>query len=160
MDGWQTVKELPRSACFNFKVVMQYVTTCSLVASAFVAFYSIGHHGHNDCSAAKRVSKQSVLASCFDDSIGNTDNDLYIGYFYAELSKNPAARDFSALNRLNNGHKLKISYGGKSVVARKGDVGAGGPRKPKIDIHLQVAKALGFTSCYSFGIRSVIIESV
>ena len=80
-----------------------------------------------------------VLASVFDDSTGCRDNNLYDGgYYYAELS-----------NRLGNlpfGHSLRISYNGRSVTATKGDVGRGGPNNPAIDLHINLARALGFPS--------------
>ena len=53
-------------------------------------------------------------------------------------------KDFKALGGLPNDHKLKITYKGKSLYATKGDVGAGGPNHPKIDLHITLAKALGF----------------
>jgi len=107
------------------------------------------------------VSAANVVASCFTDRIGNRDNNLYDGgLYYAELSRNYRARrlDFSALGGLPNGHRLRISYGGRSIYATKGDVGAGGPNNPKIDLHINAAKALGFNDCRSFGIRTVTID--
>ena len=96
-----------------------------------------------------------VLATVFSSKIGNTDNDLYDGgYYYAELSKDPKKKDYKALGGLKNGHKLKITYNGISVIASKGDVGAGGPNHPKIDLHINLAKALGFNN----GLDYVTIE--
>ena len=90
-------------------------------------------------------NSQTVLASYFDDKIGCRDNDLYDGgYYYAELSINPAQKDFRALGGLPFGQKLKITYNGKSTIATKSDVGVGGPNHPKIDIHANLAKELGF----------------
>ncbi len=81
----------------------------------------------------------TVLASVFNDSIGNHDNNLYDGnYYYAELS--------GRLGNLPNGHPLRITYNGRTVTAYKGDVGRGGPRNPSIDLHINLAKALGFPS--------------
>ena len=78
-----------------------------------------------------------VLASVFKDKTGNNDNDLYDGgYYYAELS--------GRLGNLKNGYPLRISYGGRTVTAYKGDVGRGGPRNPSIDLHINLARALGF----------------
>jgi hypothetical protein len=111
---------------------------------------------------AKTVPRQNVVASCFDDATGNHDNNLYDGgYYYAELSTNYKARplDYCALGCLPNDYRLRITYRGKSIFATKGDVGAGGPSHPKIDIHLTAAKALGFRNCDDFGIRTVTIES-
>jgi len=109
---------------------------------------------------ASAVWRQSVVASCFDDRRGNRDNDLYDGgYYYAELSVNYRNRDFRALGGLPNGYRLMISYGGRSIIATKGDVGAGGRHRPKIDLHINAVTQFGFTSCASFGIRNVIIES-
>ena len=86
-----------------------------------------------------------VLASYFTDKIGMRDNDLYDGgYYYAELSKDYQKKDFKALGGLKFGHKLKITYKGKSIIASKADVGAGGRNNPKIDLHINLAKALGF----------------
>jgi len=78
------------------------------------------------------------------------DNNLYDGYYYAELSNNYKNKDFSALGNLSYGYKLRITYNGKSVVAAKGDVGAGGPSNPKIDIHIHTLQALGNYNCDSF----------
>jgi hypothetical protein len=94
---------------------------------------------------------QRVLASCFTDRIGNRDNNLYDGgSYYAELSRNPRRRDYSALGKLPNGHRLRITYKGRSIIASKGDVGAGGPRLPKIDLHVEAAKRLGIARCSNF----------
>jgi hypothetical protein len=88
---------------------------------------------------------QKVLASWFDDKIGYRDNNLYDGgYYYAELSKDYKKKDFSALGNLPYRQKLKITYKGKSVIAYKADVGSGGPSHPKIDLHINLAKALNF----------------
>ena len=96
-----------------------------------------------------------VLASKFSDSVGSYDNNLNDGgYYYAELSNDPNKKDFKALGGLKNGHKLKITYNGVSVIASKGDVGAGGPNLPKIDLHINLAKALGFSN----GLDYVTIE--
>ena len=95
------------------------------------------------------MSRGLVLATYFKDRIGCQDNDLYDGgYYYAELSNDPYSKplDFSALGHLRFGHKLKITYKGKTLTASKGDVGAGGPSHPKIDLHYTLAKALNFIS--------------
>jgi len=108
------------------------------------------------------LSRRNVVASCFDDAIGNRDNNLNDGgHYYAELSTNYQASrpDFRALGGLPNGYRLRITYNGRSIVASKGDVGRGGPSHPKIDIHITAARALGFSSCSSFGIRTVTIQS-
>ena len=52
-------------------------------------------------------------------------------------------------------YRLNISYNGRSGLARKGDVGAGGPNHPKIDLHVTLANHLGFTSV---GLDYVTIE--
>ena len=88
-----------------------------------------------------------VLASVFNDSIGCRDNNLNDGgYYYAELS-----------NRLGNlpfGHQLKITYNGRSVTASKGDVGKGGKNNLSIELHINLARALGFPN----GLDYVTIE--
>ncbi|EAR98779.1 hypothetical protein TTHERM_00249740 (macronuclear) [Tetrahymena thermophila SB210] len=93
---------------------------------------------------------QTVLASCFTDQIGMRDNNLYAGNNYAELSINYLNKDFKALGGLPFGYKLQITYKGRSIIATKGDVGAGGPSHPKIDIHKKAAQALGINNCDNF----------
>ena len=88
---------------------------------------------------------KTVVTECFDAKIGYRNNDLYDGQnWYAECSKDYKKKDFSALGNLPYKHKLKITYKGKSVVAIKGDVLAGGPKHPKIAIHKNLAKNLNF----------------
>ena len=102
---------------------------------------------------------QTVKASYFDDKTGCYGNNLYDGgYYYAELSKDYTKKDFCALGCLKKYQKLKITYKGKSVIAKKGDVGAGGPNHPKIDLHIVLAKKLGFD--FNKGIDTVTIEKV
>ena len=104
------------------------------------------------------MTKRKVLATYFTGAKGYRGDNLNNGgYWYAELSKNPSARDFSALGGLAHLHKLRVTYKGKNAVARKGDVGAGGPNHPKIDLHITLAKYLGFTSA---GLDYVTIEDV
>ena len=64
--------------------------------------------------------------------------------YYAELSNDYTQRDYSALGHLPFGTLLRITYNGNSVIASKGDVGAGGPHHPKIDLHINLAKKLNF----------------
>ena len=86
-----------------------------------------------------------VKASFFSDKTGSRDNNLYDGkLYYAELSKDPKKRDFTALGNLKFGQALRVTYKGKSVIAYKGDVGSGGPQLPAIDLHINLAKALNF----------------
>lgn len=88
---------------------------------------------------------QRVLATTFDDSMGYKNIKLNDGgYYYSELSKDFKKKDYSALGGLSPGHKLKITYHGRSIIAKKGDVGAGGRRNPKIDLHTKLCKELGF----------------
>ena len=88
-----------------------------------------------------------ILASVFNDRTGCRSNNLYDGgMYYAELSNNPSQRDYKALGGLPFGHKLRITYNWKSVIASKGDVGAGGRNHPKIDLHINLARALGFNN--------------
>jgi len=114
------------------------------------------------CYVTADITRQDVVASCFEGAIGNRGNNLNDGgYYYAELSTNYQANppDYKALGGLPNGYSLRITYNGISIVATKGDVGGGGPSHPKIDIHITAAKALGFDNCLDFGIRTVTIES-
>ena len=103
------------------------------------------------------MPKQKVLASVFSDKKGCRDNNLFDGgMYYAELSINPAKKDFKALGNLPFGTKLRITYKGKTVIASKADVGAGGPHHPKIDLNINLAKRLGFKN----GLDHVYIERV
>ena len=80
---------------------------------------------------------RKVKASYFSDKIGAYDNNLFDGgLYYAELS--------GRLGNLPFGHPLRITYNGRTVTATKGDVGRGGPRNPAIDLHINLANALGF----------------
>ncbi len=54
-------------------------------------------------------------------------------------------------------YPLKITYNGKSAYAKKGNVGAGGPNHPKIDLHINLAKRIGFADV---GLDFVTIEDV
>jgi len=88
---------------------------------------------------------KEVLASYFSDKKGYKGDNLYDGHnWYAELSIDYKKKDFRALGGLPYKHKLKVTYKGKSEVGMKGDVGAGGPNNPKIDIHAGFAKKLKF----------------
>ena len=90
-------------------------------------------------------NSHKVLTSYFDDKEGYKNNNLYDGgLYYAELSKDPAKKDYSALGGLPYGQKLRITYNGKSAIASKGDIGAGGRYHPKINIHKKLAEELGF----------------
>ena len=121
---------------------------CCAIDANGEKYIDLGNNGGN---------AQTVLASYFSDKTGCKDNDLYDGgLYYAELSLDPAKKDFRALGGLPFGQKLKITYKGKSVIATKGDVGAGGPHHPKIDIHENLAKALGF----EYGLDYVQIEKI
>ena len=42
------------------------------------------------------------------------------------------------------GKKLFIAYNGQNYIASKGNRGAGGPEHPKIALHANLAKQLGF----------------
>ena len=54
------------------------------------------------------------------------------------------------------GQRLKITYKDKSVIAYKGDERDGGINLPKIGIHENLAKVLGFPNCLDY----VLIEKV
>ena len=103
------------------------------------------------------VNSKTVLASYFGNKIGCRNNNLYDGgFYYAELSIDPNKKDYRALGGLQYGQRLKITYKGKCAIATKGDVGVGGPNHPKINIHANLAKALGFPN----GLDYVQIETV
>ena len=99
-----------------------------------------------------------VKATVFSDKIGYKGDNLYNGktikgktyYFYGELSTNPEVKNskdlnYSALGKLPHLHPLKITYGDKSEIGLKGDVGRGGvDYKPQIDLHTKLAEQLGF----------------
>lgn len=91
-----------------------------------------------------------------DTGVGNTDNKLPGTSSFAELSISPGSGDYSALGNLPNKTKLEITYKGKSVIAEKADVGAGGDQKPEIDLWWEVAEILNFKD----GIDNVKIRPV
>lgn len=72
---------------------------------------------------------------------------------YAELSTNYSAPtselDFAALGNLPYLQPLRITYGGVSAIARKRDVGAGGPgiagHPRALDLWFQLAAKIGFS---------------
>ena len=91
-----------------------------------------------------------VRATTFSDRIGYRGDNLYNGYYYEELSTNPEADekdlDYAALGNHPYKYKIKITYKDKSVIAYKGDIGRGGVSyRPQIDLHKNVAQALGFS---------------
>lgn len=90
---------------------------------------------------------------CSDDpGVGNFDNfPLHDMVSYAELSKDPATGDFSALGNLPRHARLQIENlesPGRCVVAEKLDVGLGGPavdgHQRSIDLWWQTGRTLGF----------------
>ena len=94
---------------------------------------------------------KKVLASAFTDKIGYKDNNLYAGYYYAELDNG------QSLGGLGYMHPMKITWKGKSVVAYKGDIGQGGPEHPVVDIHAKTLEALGDNDPDNF-LEEVLIE--
>lgn len=91
-----------------------------------------------------------VRATVFGSKIGYKGDNLYNGYYYGELSTNPEAEeedlDYAALGKHPYKYRIKITYGKKSVIAYKADIGRGGVEfKPQIDLHKKVADALGFS---------------
>ena len=89
-----------------------------------------------------------VLATFFQDKITGKFDD--IGLYYNELSKDYKKKDFKALGGLPLGQKLKITYKGKSAIATKAGVGAGGPKHPKIELNSYLAKKLDFITCFDY----------
>lgn len=107
---------------------------------------------------------KEVGASEFTDAKGYKSDSLTGTYSYAELSKNASDKDFTALGGLKYKQKLAITYKGKTVVAEKLDIGAGGGdvagKSRDIDlIYDKTAKALGVTSATSWtgvvGVKTV-----
>lgn len=76
---------------------------------------------------------------------------------FAELSNNPAQKDFSALGNLPLGAKLEISYQGKCLVAEKLDVGQGGGPvngyQRSLDLWWETARSLDFKN--GFDVMSI-----
>ena len=66
-------------------------------------------------------------------------------------------KNFKALGGLPYRQKLKVAYNGKSAIAKKADIGAGGKNHPKIDLHKTLSDYLGFTKK---GLGYVTIEKV
>ena len=80
-----------------------------------------------------------------DNGKGNSPDGIAGKAGYAELSVNVGSGDYSALGNLPEHTKLQITYKGKSVIAEKLDVGAGGDSHPLIDLWWETAKLLDFT---------------
>ena len=53
------------------------------------------------------------------------------------------------------GHKVEISYGGKTVTAVINDLGGMGGGSRALDLQPGVWRAFGFGSCNSWGVRTV-----
>lgn len=78
------------------------------------------------------------------------------GLYYAELSTPAGAGNWNAMGRIFGSSSkdpfggvapaqaARITYNGKSVIARKADRGNGGQSQPKIDLWYTTAAALGF----------------
>ncbi|MEK7594242.1 MAG: phage tail tip lysozyme [Patescibacteria group bacterium] len=81
-----------------------------------------------------------------DNGAGNTPTGIVGHAGFAELSVNVGSGDYSALGGLPAHTKLQITYKGKSVIAEKLDVGAGGDAHPLIDLWWETAKLLDFTT--------------
>jgi len=94
---------------------------------------------------------KKVLASAFTDKIGYKDNDLYGGFYYAELDNGKALGDLAYMT------PMKITWKGRSVVAYKGDIGQGGSEHPIVDIHAKTLAALGDNDPDNF-LEEVLIE--
>lgn len=88
-----------------------------------------------------------VGASVFDDSTGYHGDSLNSVMAYAELGGTDEGSAHN-LGGLPYKHALKITYKGKSVVAKKYDIGLGGGpvkgHRRDIDLHRKVADAIGF----------------
>jgi len=72
------------------------------------------------------------------------------GHWWAEPSVNPDVVDGSAMGNLPAGTPVKITYKGKSIIARKADIGAGGStpmggHPDCMDIFEHGARTLGLT---------------
>jgi hypothetical protein len=80
-----------------------------------------------------------------DNGKGNSPDGIAGKAGYAELSVAVGSGDYSALGGLPEHTKLQITYNGKSVIAEKLDVGAGGDSHPLIDLWWETAKLLNFT---------------
>lgn len=79
--------------------------------------------------------RRKVRATWYTDSVGYKGD--YLANHpqnFAELSKNAGAKDFSALGGLPYKTKLWFHHSRYDVPARKLDIGAGGPRHPKVDL--------------------------
>ena len=94
-----------------------------------------------------------------DNGVGNSPLGIVGRTGYAELSISANSRDYSALGKLPQQTKLEIIYNGKSIIAEKLDVGAGGAPingKPRaIDIWWETARLLNMTDSSVVTIRAV-----
>lgn len=94
-----------------------------------------------------RKSSTSVLATWYGGP-GDSGTPGHTGYRGDNLIQHPDSfaelSMGSALGGLPHKAKRWIHYGNKSASARKRDIGAGGPRGPKIDLWHTLARRLGF----------------
>lgn len=99
-----------------------------------------------------RKYPKRVRATWYTDSTGYRGDNLAANPLnYAELSSSPGARDFSALGGLPYRTALYFHHRGRTVRGVKLDVGAGGPRYPKVDLWRGpggLANRLGFSDGY------------
>lgn len=154
-------------AIFSVSVVSLPVVANALPLQVSTTYYG-GHYdqntknwvidNQNQCQriAAGEFSAKSLGAiiadGCDDDNGLTSENDvpLHNTVSFAELSKDPAKRDYSALGNLPSKTRLEIAYNGRCLVAEKRDVGTGGygiEGKPRaLDLWWQTARSIGFTS--------------
>ncbi|KAL4496170.1 hypothetical protein ABPG72_012907 [Tetrahymena utriculariae] len=129
---------------------MRKIAILLIAFTAICAFSPLSSYINSLLGSASTGKTETVLASCFTDTIGMRDNNLYAGNYFAELSINYQKGDFKALGGLPFGYKIRITYKGRSIIATKGDEGLGGPSHPKIDIHKKTLQGLGINNCDQF----------
>lgn len=93
------------------------------------------------------------LADNGGNDLGNHGNHMTGTAAYAELGNG------TALGNLPNGTRLAITYNGKTVIAEKADIGAGGSdvngHTRAVDLWWQTANALGFTDNGGLGVVTI-----
>lgn len=94
-----------------------------------------------------------VQASVYGFGEAGTGTHGYKEDFLPGLQAYAELENGTALGNLPYKHQLEISRAGRSTIASKLDIGAGGPLNPKIDLWRDTAEKLGLSSSFSGKVR-------
>ena len=114
----------------------------------------------------KRLVAKVVPCGYFDGKMGCKKVDLYDGeFYYAQVIGNTRITVTflrkASICQNGLGKKIKVTYKGRSIIAKKGEViikKEGEPKDLTIKLHIVAAKALGFD--LNKGIDYVTVEDL